>query len=160
MNVDGLLRNLKVLVRAERILADIRLRRAATRAGLVVTAGLFAVIGLTLLGYAGFLALETVIGPIWAAVALGAAALAFAAVLMLVAGSSEPGRDHAVALDLEAAALDALAADLRGAEADIRGLAGFVRNPFDSALPGLIVPLATVLLKALRGKRGKDAPPA
>jgi len=160
MNVDGLLRNLKVLVRAERILADIRLRRAATRAGLVATAGLFAVIGLTLLGYAAFLALETVIGPVWAAVTLGAAALAVAAVLLLVAGSSEPGRDHAVALDLEAAALDALAADLRGAGADVRGLVGLVRNPLDSALPGLILPLATVLLKAFRRKGGKDAPSA
>lgn len=156
MNLESFTRNLKVLLRAERILADIRLHQAARRAGLTVTAGAFALFGCVMIGVAGFLALQTLIGPILAALTVGLAALTLAALLAAAAaGASRPGRDHEVAQSLEAAALDALAADAKGIEAEIRGYAGFLRNPLDGALPGMILPLATMLLKALRRKETK-----
>lgn len=150
MNTESLVRNAKVLIRAERILADIRFKQAGARIALTVTAGLFALFGFGMLALAAYLALETVIGPIWASTVIGAAALLVAAVLLAVAGGNGHGRELEVAQSLEAAALEALAADLKGVETDVRAATGFLRNPFDSALPGLVVPLATIVLKALR----------
>ncbi len=156
MNTETLVRNAKVLIRAERILADIRLKQAGARIGLTVTAGLFALFGFGMLALAAYLGLETLIGPIWSAVVIGAAALLVAAILLALAGADRHGRELEIAQNLEASALEALAADFKGVETDVRTAAGFLRNPLDSALPGLIVPLATLLLKTLRRKA--DAP--
>lgn len=158
MNTESLVRNAKVLIRAERILADIRFKQAGTRIALTVTAGLFALFGFGMLALAAFLALDALIGPIWASTVIGAAALLVAAVLLMAAGANGHVRELEVAQNLEAAALEALAADLKSVETDVRAATGFLRNPFDSALPGLIVPLATVILKALRKRT--DAPKA
>jgi hypothetical protein len=157
MNTESLLRNAKVLLKAERILADIRLRQAMARSGLAMAAGAIGLFGAVMLGIAAYLALESVLGPIGAASAVGIAAMVLAALLAAAAGRVRPGRELEVAQSLEAAAFEALMADVKGIEADVAGLTRVIRNPLDGALGALVVPLATVLMKALR-RKGDAAP--
>jgi hypothetical protein len=150
MKTESIVRNGKVLVRSEAIIADIRLRAALARAGLQVVAALVGLFGAGMLGIAAFLALDRVVGPILAATIVGVGAIALAAVTWAVAASIRPGRDLDLAHSLRDSAADALMADVKAVEAEVTGFARGVRNPLDGALPGLIVPLVTLILKTLR----------
>jgi hypothetical protein len=149
-NTETLVRNAKVLLRAERIAADIRVRHLVARSGVQLAAGLVGVFGLVMLGVAAFLALERVLGPIVAAAVVGLGAVVLAALLFLVASKMSPGRDLELAHALRDQAGEALVADVRALEGNVMGLTRILRSPLDGALPGLIIPLAGILLKALK----------
>jgi hypothetical protein len=155
MNTERLVRNGKVLLKAERIIADIRLRQAMRVSWLNLAAGAFALFGAVMLGIAAFLALSAAVGPILAATIVGFAAVLIGGVLAMAAGRVEPGRELEVAQNLEAAAFEALMADVREVEAEVAGFTRVIRNPLDGALPGLVVPLAGMVLKTLR-RRGEE----
>ncbi|WP_454915543.1 phage holin family protein [Xanthobacter sediminis] len=147
-DLDTLVRNVRVLLRADLIIAEIHLRRAATKSGLYAVAGVAGGFGLVMLGIAGFLALETLYGPILAALITGACALVLAALLALIGAQVKPGRELHLANEVHAAALAAVNNDLQAAGAGVSRFAAFVRNPLDSALPAM----ALTLLKGFRRK--------
>ncbi len=150
MRTESILRNARVVLRADAIIADIHLRALVARSGLQVVAVLVGLFGAVMLGIAAFLALERAFGPIVAAVIVGGGALVVAAIVWVVAAGIAPGRDLELAQQLRDSATEALVADLREAEADLAGFTRVLRNPLDGALPGLIIPLAGILLKSLR----------
>lgn len=144
MNFDQLLRNLRILLRTNSIIAEIHLRHAVTRAGLFAFAALVASFGVVMLGVALFLALEQSLGTIWAAVAVGAGGLVLALVVAIVGATLKPARELALANQVNQSAMDAVSADLRATSASLTQFASL------TAVPGLIVPLVTMLLKAFR----------
>jgi len=152
MNTDSIMRNLRVLLRAQSIIAEIKLNHLAARSGLMAVAGLVAVFGLALLDIAVYFALEPGWGRVGAAVIVGIGDLVLAAILFAIASRIKPGRDLELAQEIQKSALDALANDARAVEAEIRGLTNIVRNPLDAAVPNLIMPLASMLIKTLRKK--------
>lgn len=158
MKTESLVRNAKVALRSETIIADIHMRSLLARSGLQVVAGLIGLFGLVMLGIAAYLALEVTYGSIVAALIVGVGALVLAGILLWVASMLRPGRDLEVARQLRDAAGEAVIADLKSLETDVTGFARVFRNPLDGALPGLIIPLAGMLLKSMRGKPsgGKD----
>lgn len=151
-DLDSLMRNARVLLRADLIIAEIHLRRVATKSAFYVVAGVAGSFGLVMLGIAGFLALETVYGPILAATIMGGGALVLAAVLMVIAASVKPGRELQLAQEVHGAALAAVNNDLKVAGAGVSRLAAFVRNPLDSALPAVALTLLNTVLKGFRRK--------
>ncbi len=150
MKIDGIIRNLRVLWRADSIIADIRARHMVARTGLRGLAALIAVFGLLMLGVAAYFAIERFWGPIWAAAAVGLGDIAVALVLLLVAAQLKPGRELDLAMEVHKSAMEALLADGRTVEAEFANLAAAFRHPLDSALPGLIVPLVNMLIKSLK----------
>jgi hypothetical protein len=157
MNTESLVRNAKVLLRAERLAGEIQLRHLVARSGLQLVAGLIGVFGVVMLGVAVFLALEDVVGDIYAALIVGFGAIVVAGVVLLVASRVVPGQDLELAHALRDQAGEALLADVRDLEHNVLGIARMVRNPLDGSLTGLIVPLAGFLLKSLRGSpKSKD----
>lgn len=167
--IEGLTRNLRVLWRAETIVNEIRLQRLATRTVTSLAAALIAVFGLGMLNLAGYLALAPVVGPVWGAVLTAVADFALAGLLLLLGSRAGSDREMALALEVRGMALDALEADARDLQSQAlalrdqlvglrSGMASFVRHPLDGALPGLLVPLAGIVLKSLRRKR--ETPPA
>jgi hypothetical protein len=142
MKMDNLIRNIRVLWRAETIIADIKLRHLMMRSGLHAFAALVAVFGLLMFEMAAYFALILVWNPIWAAVALGAINFAIAAVLMLVASRQQPGRELELANEVQKSAVEALNQDAQALQA---------------------VPLVGMLAKGLRKpkapprKKDKDA---
>lgn len=155
-DLDTLARNLRVLLRADLIIAEIHMRRVATKSTLLAVAGLVGGFGLVMLGVAGFLALEERYGAILAATISGAGAVVLAGLVALLAARVKPGRELDLATEVHAAALVAVSNDLKAAGASVTRLASFVRNPLDSALPAVALTLLTTILKGFRRGGSKD----
>ncbi|MBF9233645.1 phage holin family protein [Microvirga alba] len=166
--MDSVTRNLRVLWRAESIIADIRLRQLMTRSSLRGAAALLGVFAFLMGNLAVFFALQPSWGSIWAAALIALGNLFLAIVVLLIAERSRPGREMDLALEVRNSAIQALEADaqvlqeqLSELRDEVRGvrqaIVGFVRHPVDSVLPGLLVPLAGAIIKGLRKSDGDKA---
>jgi hypothetical protein len=152
MTMDRFLNNLRVLWRTERAIAEIKMRHVIARSGLNAAAGLLAVIGLLMFEVAGFFALLEYWNTIVAALVLGAANFVIAGILVLIASSKKPGRELELANEIHDSTMQALQTDARLLQADIASFGQALRHPLDSALPSLIIPLATMLMGFLKKK--------
>jgi hypothetical protein len=164
--LDNLVRNLRVLWRAESIIADIRFRQLVTRSSLRGIAILLGVFAYLMGNLAVFFALQQIWSSVWAAAAIAAANILLAIILIAIAERARPGREMDLALEVRNMAIDALEADaqviqdeLSELRDEVRGmkqaLVGFVRHPLDTVLPGMLVPLAGAVIKGLK-KSDKD----
>ena len=149
--MDRFFNNLRVLWRTERAIADIKLRHALARSGLHVAAAMLALIGLLMFEVAVFYALRDLWSTIVAALVLGLVNLAIAGILLLIADRKKPGRELDLANEIHRSTMDALQADARLLQTDFASFGKALKNPLDSALP-LIVPLATIVINALKKK--------
>ncbi len=159
--MDRIIRNLRVLWRAESIVAEVRMRQMVARVGLRTAAVALGLFGVMMGNLAVFFALQQVWGPIWAAATIGGLNIAVALLLFLVAAKMHAGRDLDVALEVRDLALRELETDAQALQAQITGigdeirgmkqtLGDVIRHPLDAALPQLLVPLAGAVIKALR----------
>lgn len=157
--LDRLARHLRVLLRADSIIADIHVRMLATRSRLISLAGLIAVFGLVMLNVAGYFALGQLWGQTWAAVAMGLIDFSISGLLIVVAARSKPGRELELAHEVRKMALTRLEEDLAAVQAELVGLrtslTRIVKHPLDAALPALIGPLAAIVLQSLKRRREK-----
>lgn len=156
MRTESVLKNLRVLGRANAVMAEIHIRHAAFRTALTAIAILVGLLGVLLLEYAAYLALEDVWRPVWAALALGAANLVVAAILLALASRQPPQRDLELAGEVHRAAMDALLVDMRATEMELGAFRAALTRPWETFLPPVLLQLATLLLGALKG-RGKSA---
>ena len=147
-------RHVRVLWRAERIIAETRLRITLRRAMLYALAGLIAVFALGMLNVAAFLYLETLWGPVWAALAAALGDLVLAAIVAGIALAMRPGPEVTAALELRDAAIDGLEAELGPLQERLGWLSRAARDPLDTMLPAILVPLVTAIVRSLR----KDKP--
>jgi hypothetical protein len=159
MQLENIVRHLGVLLRADAIIADIEFRSRSAQLAYRAAALLVALFGLVMFGIAGFFALSVIWGPAWAAAAIGAAFAAIALLLLVIAAGSRPHRELKLAMEVHRAALDGLVLETRRAGEQFTAAGNLFRHPLESSLPSLIVPLISLLLKAL-GKSGKAAPPS
>ncbi len=149
--MDRFINNLRVLWRTERAIADIKLRHALARSGLNVAAAVLALIGFLMFEVAAFYALRDLWNTIAAALVLGAVNFVIAGILVLIADRKKPGRELELANEIHKNTMDALQADARLLQADVQSFGQALRHPVDSLLP-LIVPLATIVMNALKKK--------
>jgi hypothetical protein len=165
--MDNVVRHLRILWRADTIIADIYLRLLVTRSGLVAFAGLVAVFGLLMLNLAGYLALEQVWGRISAAVAMGLVDLVLALVLIMIAARTKPGRELDLALEVRGIALRGLEDEAAAVQAELvalreefrdakASLTRFVKHPLDTALPALVGPLGNLVLRTLKRQHDRS----
>ncbi|MEP9352383.1 phage holin family protein [Xanthobacter sp. KR7-65] len=147
MNFDQLARNLKILLRSNTIIAEIHLRHIAARAGLFAFAALVAGFGVVMLGVALFLVLEHSMGPVWAAVTVGAGGLVLAGIVAAIGATLKPSRELALANQVSQSALDAVSANLKSTSSSVTQFASL------AAVPGLIIPALTMVLGLFRGRR-------
>jgi hypothetical protein len=159
--MDNAVRNLRILWRAESIVADICLRQMMTRSSLRGIAALLGVFAFLMTNLSLFFALQQDWGLIWAAAVIALANLLLSIVLLIIAQRSKPGREMELALEVRTSALQALEADAQGVQEqlaefreEVRGVreavVGFVRHPLDSVLPNLLVPVAGAVIKGLK----------
>ncbi len=155
MNSDNVVKNLRALWRTDRIIAELRLRHMLVGLGLRAFAALIAAFGLLMLELSAYFALVQIWSASSAAAILGALNFAIAAVLFAIAGRAPAGRELELANEIHGSAMEALQNEARGIQ---QQFVGMVHHPLNSALPLILVPLISIVVKSL--KRSKAAPAA
>jgi len=161
---DNFVRDLQILQKTDALIGRIWLGVMARRFGLFAFAGLIAVFGLGMANVAGFYALQTVVGPVWAAAIVAIVDFAIAAVVLLVARNSRPGPEIDLAFDVRKMAIQSLQADMRDVKLTIDSIGGEIRNakasiiqlahnPLDAAAQKLLLPAVLSIIRGLRSKK-------
>ncbi len=155
MNSENVVKHLRALWRTDRIIAEIRMRHLLVGLGLRAFAALIAAFGLLMLELSAYFALVQIWSAIAAAAILGAANFVIAAVLFLLGGRPPSGRELELATEIHGSAVDALQGEARALQSQFTGM---VQHPLNSALPLILLPLITIIIRSL--KRSKAAAPA
>ena len=146
MNTENVVKHLRVLWRADRIIADIKLRHLLIGLGLRAFAALIATFGLLMLELSAYFALVQIWSAIAAAAILGTVNFAIAAILLIVAGRPPSGRDIELANEIHGASIEALQLEARALQAQVSGA---VHHPLSTIVP-VLVPLIAIIVKSLR----------
>lgn len=146
-----------VLWRAEAIIATTRLRVIFRNCALYGLAAVAALFGLGMLNVAAFVALAPHWGSMWAALAAALGNFGLALTIVGIPLATRPKSDLNAALELRQAAVEGLVAEFGPLQKRITWLSGVARDPTDAALTGLLVPVITAIIRALRKK--EETPP-
>ena len=147
MNSENIVKNLRVLWRADRIIAEIRMRHMLIGLGLRAFAALIAAFGLLMLELSAYFALVQIWSAIIAAAILGGVNFVIAAILFMIAARPPAGRELELASEIHNSAVDALQIEARAVQSQFSGM---VHHPLNSALPMLLVPLITIIVRSLK----------
>ena len=154
MNTENIVKNLRVLWRADRIIADIRMRHMLIGLGLRAFAALIAAFGLLMLELSAYFALVQIWSAIIAAAILGGVNFVIAAILFMIAARPPAGRELELASEIHNSAVDALHIEARAVQSQFSGM---VHHPLNSALPMLLVPLITIIVRSLKKPKAAAA---
>jgi len=155
MNTEYVVKHLRVLWRTDRIIADIRMRHLLIGLGLRAFSALIAAFGLLMLELSAYFALVRIWSAISAAAILGVVNFVIAAILFAIAAKPPAGHELELATEIHGSAVDALQTEARAMQAQFSGM---VHHPINSALPLLLIPLITIIVKSL--KKSKPVAPA
>jgi len=147
MNSENIVRNLRLLWRADKIIAEMRLRHMLVGFGLLAFAALITAFALLMFQLAAYFALVGVVSAITAAAILGAVNLAISLILILAASRrAGTSQELGLANEIHDSAIEALQLDAKALQAQVDRL---LHHPLEGALP-LIVPLITAAISHLR----------
>jgi hypothetical protein len=155
VNTENVVKNLRVLWRTDRIIADIRMRHLLVGLGLRAFAALIATFGLLMLELSTYFALVQIWSAISAAAILGAVNFAIAAILFVIAAQPPRGRELELANEIHGSSVDALQLEARALQSQVSGA---IHHPLNGILPLLIMPLITIIIKSLRRPAAAAAP--
>lgn len=154
MNTENIVKNLRVLWRTDRIIADIRLRHMLVSLGLRAFAALIAAFGLLMLELSAYFALVQIWSAISAAAILGGVNFLIAAILFVISGRPPSGRELELANEIHGSSVDALQLEARALQSQVSGM---IHHPLNGILPLLIVPLITIVIKSLKKSAASPA---
>jgi len=154
VDTENVVKHLRLLWRTDRVIADIRLRHLLVGLGLRAFAALIAVFGLLMLELAAYLALVQITSAVVAAAALGTCNFAIAAILLMIAARAPSGRELELANEIHSSSMDALQLEARSLQS---GISSVVNHPLNSLIPLLIIPIATMILRALRSHGSSES---
>jgi len=146
VNPENIVKNLRVLWRTDRIIAEMRLRHMLVGMGLRAFAALIAAFALLMFELAAYFALVQVINAIAAAAILGAVNLAIALLLLFIASRRSLGQELTLANEIHDSAVDSLQREAQAAQSQVNRL---MHHPLEGVLP-LLVPLITAAISHLR----------
>jgi membrane protein implicated in regulation of membrane protease activity len=150
MNSDNIVRNLRLLWRADKIIAEMRLRHMLGGLGLLAFAALISAFGLLMFELAAYFALVNVVSAVVAAAILGGVNLAIALILVVIASRRSLGQELTLANEIHDSAIEALQIEAQAVQAQVNRV---LHHPLEGALP-LIVPLITAAISHLRKPAG------
>ena len=165
--METLVRNLKLLWKSDRMLAEIRLKLVAQKIILFVLAGLGGLFALGMLNMAIFFAIQETLGSAIAALLVGLGNLLLAGILLLVVQRLDTGPEAKVVEEVREMALADIEAEAKAFQGELRlvrdeiadmrsGITSLVKNPMDVLTPRLLLP-ATAALAKLVTASGKSA---
>ena len=165
--METLVRNLKLLWKSDRMLAEIRLKLVAQKIVLFVLAGLGGLFALGMLNMAVFFAIQETLGSAIAALLVGLGNLLLAGILLLVVQRLDTGPEAKVVEEVREMALANIEAEAKAFQSELRlvrdeiadmrsGITSLVKNPMDVLTPRLLLPAAAALAKLVTAS-GKSA---
>jgi hypothetical protein len=165
--METLVRNLKLLLKSDRMLAEIRLKLVAQKIILFVLAGLAGLFALGMLNMAVFFAIQETLGSAIAALLVGLGNLLLAGILLLVVQRLDTGPEARVVEEVREMVLADIEAEAKAFQSELRlvrdeiadmrtGITSLVKNPMDVLTPRLLLP-ATAALAKLVTASGKSA---
>jgi hypothetical protein len=157
VNTENIVKNLRVLWRTDRIIAEIKMRHMLVGLGVRAFAALIAAFGLLMLELAAYFALVQIWSAIAAAAILGALNFVLAVILFMIATKPPSGRELDLAAEIHGTSVDALQVEARALQAE---LSGMVHHPLNGILPLLIVPLITIIVRSLKKPAAAATPAA
>ncbi len=150
-------RNLSIILRTERLIAQRNMTVLAKRVGFFAAAGMAAGLAVIMLNVAGYLALVSVTGKPWAALIVALVNLAVALVLAAIANSVSAEADTAPVAELRDIAISDIEAEMQDMLAEARetvqGLKAVSRDPMGTLAPGLAGIIASAILKHLKTRK-------
>jgi hypothetical protein len=156
-----LIRNLRVLWRAESLIASLKLQRASRRGMLLICACLVGLFGVAMLNVAGFLALQPGMGAVEAALLVAAADFLLAVLTIVAARTVRADPELELAVEVRDVALEEVAAEFEAMQAEIRSaredfasikstVTSFIHRPLDSPLLAMVLPLVKSAVRSMR----------
>jgi hypothetical protein len=150
-------RNITIIIKAERLIAQRRLAAFVRQTGFMAAAGIAAAIGLVLLNVAAYIALSQSIEPALAALLVATGNFFVAILLMLMAKKSNGDSEIAAVSEVRDIAMDDLELELNAAGEELKVTAEYLRSiakdPLGTLAPGLVGALAGALLKQFKNQK-------
>jgi membrane protein implicated in regulation of membrane protease activity len=154
VNTENVVKQLRVLWRTDRMIAELRMRHLLVGMGLRALAALIATFGLLMLELAAYFALIQIWSAITAAAILGAINFAIAAILLVAAGRPPAGRELELANEIHGSSVEALQREAQALQSQAFGM---IHHPLNGVLPQLIVPLITIIIRSLKKPAARSA---
>ena len=147
-------RNISIILRSERLIAQRHLAVLRRQTGLMATAGIAAGVGLVMLNVSAFLALSFHLSQPTAALIVALANLILAAILVVTANKTSAAEETAAVAEVRDMALEDIEAEVRLAAEEAQEAANalkkMARDPLGSIAPGLAGSVAKAVLKNLK----------
>jgi membrane protein implicated in regulation of membrane protease activity len=122
VNMENVVKHLRVLWRTDRIIAEIRMRHLLVGLGLRAFAALIATFGLLMLELSAYFALVQIWSAISAAAILGATNFVIAAALSAIAAKRPTGRELELANEIHGSSIDTLQVEARALQSQASGM--------------------------------------
>ena len=147
-------RNISIILRSERLIAQRRMAVLRRQTGMMAAAGIAAGLGLVMLNAAAYLALVEHLSPPVSALIVALANMAIAGVLISTANKQNADADVSGVAEVRDIAMEDLEMEVQEATEEVKVLAQSVhkmaRDPLGMIAPGLIGALANALVKNLK----------
>lgn len=152
--MNRIARNISIVLRSERLIAQRHLAILRRQTGLMAAAGIAAAVGLVMLNAAAFFALSETLTKSTAALIVALVNVALAILLAMVANKSEVGEETAAVAEVRDMAIEDIEAELRGAAEEAKAatdaLKKMARDPLGAVAPGLAGTVAKAVIKNLK----------
>ncbi|PRY26157.1 hypothetical protein CLV78_101251 [Aliiruegeria haliotis] len=147
-------RNLSVAMRAERVITRRRMAVLRSQTTLVAFAGLIAGIGVVMVNVGAFYWIAASLGKAAAGGIVALVNFGLAGVLALIAGRMSAEAELEPVIEVRDLAVEDIEAEVSDALSEVGEMADtlrrMARDPVGSAMPNLLAPLLSILLKSLR----------
>ncbi|WP_170505956.1 hypothetical protein [Ruegeria arenilitoris] len=150
-------RNISIILRAERLIAQRHVAVAARRTGFYAAAGLALGLAVIMLNVAGFFWLSATMSKPLAALIMAGTNLLLGVILVLMANTQNAQADTTAAVELRDMALLDIETEIKDTLSDARNtVTGIRRDPLGALTPDVISAILSTLIKY--AKRRKDKP--
>ncbi|MBL4599335.1 MAG: phage holin family protein [Rhizobiaceae bacterium] len=147
-------RNISIIVRTERLIAQRRFSVLRRQTGFMVAAGVVAGIGLVMLNTAAYFALAESMSQANSALIVSLVNIAIAVILFIIANKINADREVEAVAELRDMAIEELEMDMNEAAEEVKAVVQSVRNmardPFGAIAPGMLGTIASVIIKSLK----------
>jgi hypothetical protein len=147
-------RNISIILRSERLIAQRRMAVLRRQTGMMAAAGIAAGLGLVMLNAAAYLALVEHQSPPFSALIVALANIAIAGILISTANKQNADAEVSGVAEVRDIAMEDLEMEVQEAAEEVKVLAQSVhkmaRDPLGMIAPGLIGAFANALVKNLK----------